>query len=196
MLRGRRRAQLQLVVHDIGGPVGFEIAAALPDRVASLTIFNTLIIADEFKKPWSMRPFGISGLGRLWLASVIKPVFRQLMCMQGAGDRCKVSPAELDAYRILLKRVDGGQAFLKIMQRFETTPEKRELYVSVVRDVPYPVQIVWGRDDPALRLSTYGEQAREAAGLGDVHTVPGKHVFQEEQPEAIAEHVDNLARQG
>ena len=30
-----------LVVHDLGGPVGFELAAAMPDRVKSLTLLNT-----------------------------------------------------------------------------------------------------------------------------------------------------------
>jgi len=32
--------QFHLVVHDIGGPVGFELAAADPGRVASLTVLN------------------------------------------------------------------------------------------------------------------------------------------------------------
>ncbi len=35
--------RFHLVVHDIGGPVGFELAAALPERVLSLTILNTII---------------------------------------------------------------------------------------------------------------------------------------------------------
>jgi pimeloyl-ACP methyl ester carboxylesterase len=45
------------VVHDIGGPVGFEVAAALPERVASLTVLNTIVEVGTFKRPWSMEPF-------------------------------------------------------------------------------------------------------------------------------------------
>ena len=45
-----------LVVHDVGGPVGFELAAAVPDRVKSLTVLNTIVDVDTFKRPWSMEP--------------------------------------------------------------------------------------------------------------------------------------------
>ena len=53
--------RFHLVVHDLGGPVGFELAAALPDRVASITVLNTLVEVDTFKRPWSMEPFAHRG---------------------------------------------------------------------------------------------------------------------------------------
>src|SRR2546430_2632161 len=49
--------RFHLVVHDIGGPVGFELAAAAPGRLRSLTVLNTLVEVDGFKRPWSMEPF-------------------------------------------------------------------------------------------------------------------------------------------
>jgi pimeloyl-ACP methyl ester carboxylesterase len=64
----------------------------------------------------------------------------------------------------------------------------------VLRDVPYPVQVVWGADDPALRLDRHGEQARRAAGLDKIHTVPAKHFLQEDQAQAVAERAAALAR--
>jgi pimeloyl-ACP methyl ester carboxylesterase len=82
---------------------------------------------------------------------------------------------------------------LKIMRGFERTADKRALYESTVRDVPYPVQIVWGSDDPGLKLSVHGEQARIAAGLEEIHNVPAKHFLQEEQAPAIASRVAALA---
>jgi hypothetical protein len=54
--------------------------------------------------------------------------------------------------------------------------------------------VVWGADDPALKLSVQGEQARRAAGMETVHTVPAKHFLQEDQAPAIAERVAALAR--
>jgi haloalkane dehalogenase len=105
-----------------------------------------------------------------------------------------VTTAELDAWVDLLKGDDGGRAFLRIMRGFERTPEKRDLYVSALRDVPYPVQIVWGGDDPVLKLSVQGEQARRAAGLEEIHVLPAKHFLQEDQAPAVAERVAALAR--
>ena len=62
-----------------------------------------------------------------------------------------------------------------------------------MRDAPYPVQIVWGAEDPALRLAVHGEQVRKVAGLDEIHAVPAKHFLQEEQAPAIAERVAALA---
>ena len=90
----------------------------------------------------------------------------------------------------------GGRAFLKIMRGFERTREKRDLYAGVLRDGRHPVQIVWGADDPALTLGRHGEEARRAAGLDEIHTVPAKHFLQEDQAPAIAERVAALARRG
>jgi haloalkane dehalogenase len=186
--------RFHLVVHDIGGPVGFELAAAVPERVASLTLLNTMVAVESFKRPWMMEPFARRGLGELWLASITKPMFRQLMYRIGVQDRSATPPAELDAYVELLKRDDGGRAFLRIMRGFERTAAKQALYERVLRDRRRPVQIVWGADDPALKLTVHGEQARRAAGLDDVHTVPGKHFLQEDQAPAIAQRIARLCR--
>jgi haloalkane dehalogenase len=185
--------RFHLVIHDIGGPVGLELAAARRERVASLTILNTMIDVTRFTPPWSMQPFRYRGIGELWLAGMNKPLFRSLMAMQGIGDRASVSKAELGAYLDLMRGDDRGRSFLRIMRSTERTPEKQALYRSAVRDVPYPVQVVWAAADPALKMSTYGEQARAAAGLESIDEIPGKHFPQEDQAPAIAERVARLA---
>jgi pimeloyl-ACP methyl ester carboxylesterase len=185
--------RFHLVVHDIGGPVGFELAAAAPERVRSITVLNTLVEVDGFKRPWSMEPFARRGIGEVYLATLSKPAFRQLWNLQGLKDRDAMTKAEVYAYVDLLKREDRGKAFLRVMRGFERTREKRDLYVSTLRDVPYRVQIVWGAEDPTLKLSEQGEATRRAAGLDEIHTVPAKHFLQEDQAPAIAERVAALA---
>lgn len=184
--------RFHLVVHDIGGPVGFELAAAIPERIASLTVLNTIVEVDTFKRPWSMEPFARRGIGELYLRSLSKPAFRAIMRLQGVADMRAVTRAELDAYVELLKRADAGAAFLQIMRGFERTPEKRALYASTLREVPYPVQVVWGERDPALKLAVQGEQARRAAGLQSIHRLPAKHFLQEDRAPVLA---DLIARQ-
>jgi pimeloyl-ACP methyl ester carboxylesterase len=131
--------RFHLVVHDIGGPVGFELAAALPERVASLTVLNTLVAVEQFKRPWSMEPFARSGIGELYLRTLNKPAFRMLMRLQAIEDTSAVSRPELDAYVDLLRLGDGGRAFLRIMRGFERTADKQRVYVGVLRDGRYPV---------------------------------------------------------
>jgi pimeloyl-ACP methyl ester carboxylesterase len=185
--------RFNLVVHDIGGPVGFELATALPDRVRSLTIFNTMIDVTSFRPPWSMQPFRHKGLGELWLKGLSKPMFRFLMYLQGIREHAATSTAELDAYVDLMKGDDHGRAFLQIMRSTEPTPEKQRLYRSAVTEVSYPVQVVWAADDPALRASVYGEQARKAARLNRIELIPGKHFPHEDQSALMAEYIARVA---
>jgi pimeloyl-ACP methyl ester carboxylesterase len=186
--------RFHLLVHDIGGPVGFELAAAQPERVASLTLLNTMVDVTEFRPPWSMEPFRHRGLGELWLAGLTRPLFRFLIRLQGIDDPSCVSNDELDAYLALMKGDDGGRSFLQAMRSTERTPAKQAIYRRAARGGTYPVQVVWGANDPALQLATYGERARAAAGVDAIHVIPGRHFPQEDQAAAIAEHVATLAR--
>ena len=59
------------------------------------------------------------------------------------------------------------------MRGFERTAEKSALYASALQG-PYPVQVVWGEHDPALKMSDQGEKARRLAGLDQIHTRAGQ----------------------
>jgi len=71
--------------------------------VASLTILNSLLGGETFRRPWSMQPFAMRGLGPAYLKTLNKPAFRFLMRLQGIDDMSAVTPDELDAYVDLLK---------------------------------------------------------------------------------------------
>src|SRR3979490_186422 len=46
--------RFHLMVHDIGGPVGFELAAAAPERVRSLPVLKPFLEVGGFKGPGSL----------------------------------------------------------------------------------------------------------------------------------------------
>jgi pimeloyl-ACP methyl ester carboxylesterase len=166
--------RFHLVVHDIGGPVGFELAAADPQRILSLTLLNTLVDVERFRRPWMMEPFAHAGIGRVWLASMAPVTFRQLMYQAGIADRRAVPVAEIDAHVELLKRDDGGDAFLKIMRGFERTAEKSRLYASAARSRRAGAPARGPRGDPhracqalpAGRPSAGGRRAHRRARQG------------------------------
>ncbi|MBJ7353986.1 MAG: alpha/beta fold hydrolase [Thermoleophilaceae bacterium] len=182
-----------LVVHDIGGPVGFELAKSAPERILSLTILNTLIAVDGFKKPWVMRPFGVRVLGELWLATLNRFSLVPLMWAIGVKDRRALSAADIGVYARLLKRDDGGKAFLKVMRGFEPTASKQREYLELLSEADFPVEIVWGKNDPALPIERFGAEAQAAAPDANFTALPGRHFFQEEQPEAIAQRITAAA---
>jgi haloalkane dehalogenase len=110
------------------------------------------------------------------------------------GDRSKVTPAEVDVYQALLLRDDGGRAYLEIMRRLRESSVAEERWAAVVdsRRAPYPIEILWGADDPILRLRRQGWDLLRASGLDWMSVLPTKHFLQEDKaPEvaaAIAEH--------
>jgi pimeloyl-ACP methyl ester carboxylesterase len=182
-----------LVVHDIGGPIGFEWAIRHPERVASLTALNTFVNAASFRRPWTMHPFSIRGVGEAWLRASPRFLFSELFYLQGVGDRSALSRDEVYAYREMILGEDRGRAFLKVMRGFELTEAKERFYLDGLRQRRYPAQVVWGRDDPALG-SARREEVEAALGVERPILLPGKHFLQEEQPSAIADAVASLAR--
>lgn len=180
-----------LVVHDIGGPVGLEWAIRNPDRVLSLTALDTLVDVANFHRPWPMHPFSIRGVGEVWLRGLQRIPFRAIYSMVGVSDRSAVSAAEIDAHQALLKRGDGGRAFLRIMRGFELTPEKERFFFEGLSDRPYPAQVVWGRDDRMLP-GERREAVMRALGVEEATMLPAKHFPQEDQPAAIADAVARL----
>ena len=156
-------------------------------------MLNTMVDVTAFSSPWSMEPFRHRLIGELWMRSMTAPAFRLLMRLQGIGDYSSVSKAELNAHLALVKGPDHGRAFLRIMRSTERTPAKQARYRAAVGNVPYPVQAVWGADDPAMTLAEYGERARAAADLSQVHTVPGQHC-RPSQPAASRSRANSAAR--
>ncbi|MCV7348720.1 alpha/beta fold hydrolase [Mycobacterium parmense] len=190
-----RLDRFHLVVHDIGGPVGFEVATAVPDRVRSLTLLNTVVEVESFHRPWPMEPFAHRGIGEAWLASMHVPgAFGAIMRLVGVSRR--VPAVELACWLPLLFGDDGGRAFLKIMRGFELTAAKQQRYLDAVTRPPYPVQIVWGARDTMLPWRRYGVQAQHATGVRDPILLPGKHFLQEDFPAEIADAVHRLSTRG
>ena len=180
-----------LVVHDIGGPVGFELLASVGrERVRSLTVMNTMLEVDTFERPWMMEPFAHRGVGEAWLASTAPPAWYGLMRLVGG----RASYQEYLAHLDLLKR-DRGSAFLRIMRSFERTREKRDLYVGALRSLDRPAQVVWGGRDPALPADPLAGYVVSALGPGTpLHVLPrARHFPQEDHAAEVAERVARLS---
>ncbi|MFW2383040.1 MAG: alpha/beta fold hydrolase, partial [Acidimicrobiales bacterium] len=125
-----------LVVHDIGGPIGFDLIRRNPDRILSLTVLNTLTEVASFRKPLVMRPFTVPVLGRLWILQMNSPAIFPFFRWKGvtAGPTYE----ELRVYGELLVHGDGGRSFQQIMAGFETTPEFEKRILTSLGSREYP----------------------------------------------------------
>jgi haloalkane dehalogenase len=181
-----------LVVHDIGGPVGLEWAIRNPERVASLTALDTLIDTASFHRPWPMHPFSIRGVGELWLRAMSPLPFSEIYRRVGLEDRSAVSRDEIYAHLALLRRGDGGRAFLRIMRGFQLTAEKEDFFYEGLGKRPYPAQVVWGRRDRMLGQDRM-EAVTAALGVERPTVIEGRHFLQEDQAPAVAAAIASLA---
>jgi pimeloyl-ACP methyl ester carboxylesterase len=132
-----------------------------------------------------MEPYARRGIGEVVLKTTTE--FGLERILRHAGMSKRVPSAEVRAYVPLLKRGDGGRAFLRIMRGFERTQAFEDRILGALRERPYPAVLAWGEDDPALTLADKGEQAREALGVEEIHRLPGKHFVMEDSPGPIAE---------
>ncbi len=184
-----------LVVHDVGGPVGFDLIRRIPQRILSLTVHNTLVNASRFSKPLAMRPFTVPGLGYLWTLQMNSPIVFPFFRWKGilAGP----SYSEIRAYGELLMMGDGGRAFRKIMGGFETTREFEERILPPLRDRKFPAQIVWGKYDSELDVKSFGADVKRALNLQtEIHQVEAKHFLQENRAAEIADRIALLVKSG
>ncbi len=187
--------RFHLVCHDAGGPVGLGLAALVPERVLSLTVMNTAVEMSKVRQHWSVYLTQFPILGELSMRATTRRLFVESMYRLGVENRKAVGKEELAVHYELLKRGDGGKGFLEIM-RAELTERDDETFRSAIADTRYPVQLIWGENDPIFGIEEYGEQARLIAGLGAeaLHAVPAKHFLQEDQSLAVASQIALFAR--
>ena len=184
--------RVHLVVHDIGGPIGFEWAIRNPDRVLSMTVLNTIVDVDGFRRPWPMAPFAVRGLGELWLRTTPRFLFSTMFYARGIAKRALVPRSDVYAHLAFLRLHDRGRAFLRIMRGFELTAEKQRFLHEGLAGRSYPVRLVWGERDPALGLEKM-EACRRVFGLADAILLPAKHFLQEDHAAEIGQAVADLA---
>lgn len=184
--------KFHLVVHDAGGPPGFHFAARNREKVKSLTTLNTWIDVVNFEKPWMMKPFEFSLLGEIELKSINYYSWYIMFSKIGVLHAKNVPEEEIAAYVDLLKRNDNGAAFLKTMRNYDSSEKFREECISAIKDNPYPVQIIWGEKDPALKPGKYLTEFEKFGSIDKIIKLPSRHLLQEEAYSEIAGHIHEL----
>ncbi len=193
--------QFHLVVHDAGGPVGFELALRVRERIRSLTILDTMVelptalfpgevLAKLTTKGFRHLPLG---LGRFMSSPW---AWRQMLYRVGVWNRSALSMPEILTWRDLALGSNNGATYLRIMKKVrEGHDGSRWAEVIDSRQVPYPVSIVWGGYDPILSIRRYGWNALAKTHLQSFTVLPGRHFLQEDcAPEVAALIAKNAAK--
>ena len=177
--------RFHLLVHDIGGPVGFALAGKMRERITGITVLNTWIDVKRFRKPLPVKPFSIPGLGSLALKMINRKTWALAFSLMGVSRPDRIPREEIYAYADLLTREDNGRAFLRIMQGYDRSDGFREMCMRGVRDVPYGIQAIWGDKDWGLSLRRYGTEIKNLVQPEAFYVVDSRHLVPEEHFEFI-----------
>ncbi|MBK8050529.1 MAG: alpha/beta hydrolase [Anaerolineales bacterium] len=192
--------QFHLVVHDAGGPVGFELALRLRERIRSLTILNTMVELPKAPFPGEMLArFSTKGFDHLPLGLgrlITSPwAWQQMLYRVGVWNRAALSMPEILVWRELALGSNNGATYLQIMSQVRKGHESRR-WAAVIdaRQTPYPVSIGWGGYDPMLSIRDYGLKVQAATHLPSFAVLPGRHFLQEDcAPQVAALIAENAA---
>ena len=188
--------KFHVILHDIGGPIGSEVISKMPEKVLSVTILNTLLTdLGNFKKPFPMHLYEKRVIGELLVSTSHPVAFKNLMHKRGIHKNEVFGKEEAKAYIDFFMGNDKGKSFLKIMRSFDATAEKSDLYLSTLKDLNVPKQIIWGINDKGLTLEQYGEPLKKAIGLEkEIIITKGSHFLQEDYSEVIVENTIKLIK--
>ena len=177
-----------LYVQDYGGPIGFRLALAHPERVRGFIVQNAVASEDGLGPAWDIRK--AYWRDRAAYEAKVIPGFTSL---EGARVRhVGASPhperynpdAWLDEYALLSR--PGQQAIqADLFWSYQTNVAAYPKWQAWLRQRQPPMLVVWGRYDPSFAVA--GAMAYKKAAPGaEVHLLDAGHFALDEKLDEVA----------
>ena len=154
-----------LVGHDAGGPAALNLALSHPDRVASVVLMNVFygeapgLLVPELIELFSHKP--LQALAQHFLASPQQFAwlieFQRQLLLGDANDAGKLRYEELLGPLIdanFRQMPSAAIAFAQMTSQLKDEVAANTGCIVALRRSAVPVQLIWGRRDPYLHLST------------------------------------------
>ena len=184
-----------LVGQDWGGPIGAQVGALLPERIAGLVFANTVVIVPAHPGSTAFHTFA-----RMPVVSDL--VFRGLGFPQNAmrwiqADKRSIRGDVARAYRWPLRGWGERVAPLALARMVPNRPDHRSMEALLAGDAwtrafPGPVALVWGTRDPILGRAL--RRHERAFPQAPVNRIEAGHYLQEEAPEQVVAAIEDVAR--
>jgi pimeloyl-ACP methyl ester carboxylesterase len=187
---GLRRYLLYL--HDYGGPVGFRLAAAHPERVAGLVIQNANAYLEGFSaeaassvKPlWENRTPETERAAR----QLFSPEGIRYQYVAGARDPEALSPDSWTLDQALVQRPGNDAIQVALLADYQHNLERYDAWQSYFRRHRPKTLIVWGRNDPIF-IAPGAEAYQRDLPDAELVWLDGGHFALEEHAAEVARHI-------
>ena len=165
-----------LYVHDYGGPVGFRIMVAHPERVQALMIQNANVYKDGLGEKWA-------GIAKYWADPTAHPevvdIFMSLAAAEQRHTGGTTHPERYnpdtwtDEYAHLSR---PGQRDIQgaLLYDYRTNVASYPEWQAWLREHKPPTLVVWGRNDPSF-VAAGGEAFRRDLPDANIHLLDAGH---------------------
>lgn len=177
-----------LYMQDYGGPVGFRLAIAHPERVTALVIQNAVAHEDGLGPLWEKRR-------AFWAdrRANEEALVENLMSFNAAKLRHLGSSPHVELYNpdlwtdeyAFLSRPGEREIQSDLFYDYRTNVASYPAWQAWLRQVQPPTLVVWGRYDPSFEVAE-AEAYRRDLPKAEVHVLDAGHFALDEKPDQVA----------
>ena len=175
-----------LYLQDYGGPIGFRLAVAHPERVAALIIQNAVVHLEGLAKAWDVRKAFWQDRAvyeaKLWQALLSPEVARQ----RHAGHVPeRIDPDTWTDEFAFLTRPGMDRIQLDLMFDYRTNVAAYPRWQTYLREQRPPTLVVWGKHDALFTVEgalAFGHEVPDA----EIHLLNAGHFALDEEVDAAA----------
>lgn len=177
-----------LFVQDYGGPVGFRMMVAHPDRLQALIVQNANVYTEGLGPKWK-------GIADYWRAPAgHSDQLDAFMSLDGARQRHIGNSPNVDSYNpdewlaehALLSR-NGQRAIQgKLLLDYRTNIASYPAWQSWLRKHRPPTLVLWGRYDPSF-ITPGAEAFQRDLPEAEIHILEAGHFALDERTDEIAQ---------
>ena len=177
-----------LYLQDYGGPVGFRLAVAHPERVTALIIQNAVVHLEGLSDAWTIRKAfwqdRAAHEDQLRRALLSRDVARQRHT-GGVANPERIDPDTWTEEFAFLTKPGMDRIQLELMFDYRTNVAAYPRWQAYLRTHQPPTLVVWGKNDPLFTVAGALAFAREVP-TAEMHLLHAGHFALDEEVEMVA----------
>ncbi len=183
-----------LYMQDYGGPVGFRLAIAHPERIAGLVVQNAVAHEDGLGPLWDKRR--AFWADRKANEAALQGNFFSLDATKQRHVGATPNPERYDPdlwtdEYAFLNRPGQKEIQTDLFYDYRTNVASYPAWQEWMGKTQPPTLVVWGRYDPSFQVAEATAYARDIP-KAEIHVLDAGHFALDEQPDAIAARVQDF----
>jgi pimeloyl-ACP methyl ester carboxylesterase len=174
-------------LHDYGGPVGFRMMLAHPQRVRALIIQNANAYKEGLGAKWT-------GIAQYWADPKAHPeVLDAFVSLPATEQRHTLGTSHPDRYNpdtwtdeyAFLSRPGQREIQAQLLYDYQTNVASYPAWQAWLREHKPPTLVLWGRNDPSF-IAAGGEAFKRDVPDAEIHLLDAGHFALDEKNDEIA----------